>query len=155
MFKLLFRLVFVIVVGVLVYNYFLGTPEEKDTSRAIFQSVKQLGKSTWGLLKSEKAKLDAGKYDTALEKINTLFGQLRSHARENRDQGALNRLQQLDQERQSIEARLEQINRAKGLVEQGRSLSSRRALAQDEQQLKEDLGRLFDETETLMQDMEQ
>ena len=155
MFKLLFRLVFVIVVGVLVYNYFLGTQEEKDTSRAIFQSVKQLGKSTWGLLKSEKAKLDAGKYDTALEKINTLFGQLRSHARENRDQGALNRLQQLDQERQSIEARLEQINRAKGLVEQGRSLSSRRALAQDEQQLKEDLGRLFDETETLMQDMEQ
>ncbi len=155
MFKLLFRLVFVIVVGVLVYNYFLGTPEEKDTSRAIFQSVKQLGKSTWGLLKSEKAKLDAGKYDTALEKINTLFGQLRSHARENRDQGALNRLQQLDQERQSIEARLEQINRAKALVEQGRSLSSRRALAQDEQQLKEDLGRLFDETETLMQDMEQ
>ena len=137
------------------YNYFLGTPEEKDTSRAIFQSVKQLGKSTWGLLKSEKAKLDAGKYDTALEKINTLFGQLRSHARENRDQGALNRLQQLDQERQSIEARLEQINRAKALVEQGRSLSSRRALAQDEQQLKEDLGRLFDETETLMQDMEQ
>lgn len=155
MFKLLFRLVFVIVVGVLVYNYFLGTPEEKDTSRAIFQSVKQLGKSTWGLLKSEKAKLDAGKYDTALEKINTLFGQLRSHARENRDQGALNRLQQLDQERQSIEARLEQINRAKALVQQGRSLSSRRALAQDEQQLKEDLGRLFDETETLMQDMEQ
>jgi vacuolar-type H+-ATPase subunit I/STV1 len=155
MLKLLFRLVFVIVVGVLVYNYFLGTPEEKDTSRAIFQSVKQLGKSTWGLLKSEKAKLDAGKYDTALEKINTLFGQLRSHARENRDQGALNRLQQLDQERQSIEARLEQINRAKALVEQGRSLSSRRALAQDEQQLKEDLGRLFDETETLMQDMEQ
>ena len=155
MFKLLFRLVFVIVVGVLVYNYFLGTPEEKDTSRAIFQSVKQLGKSTWGLLKSEKAKIDARKHDTALEKNNTLFGQLRSHARENRDQGALNRLQQLDQERQSIEARLEQINRAKGLVEQGRSLSSRRALAQDEQQLKEDLGRLFDETETLMQDMEQ
>ncbi|MFM8363338.1 MAG: hypothetical protein ACKOA4_11625 [Haliscomenobacter sp.] len=155
MFKLLFRLLFVIVVGVLVYNYFLGTPEEKDTSRAIFQSVKQLGKSTWGLLKSEKAKLDAGKYDTALEKINTLFGQLRSHARENRDQGALNRLQQLDQERQSIEARLEQINRARALVEQGRSLGSRRALAQDEEQLKEDLSRLFDETETLMQDMEQ
>ena len=155
MFKLLFRLLFVLVVGVLVYNYFLGTPEEKDTSRAIFQSVKQLGKSTWSLLKSEKAKLNDGKYDTALEKINTLFGQLRSHARENRDQGALSRLQELDQERQSIEARLEQINRAKALVEQGRSLGSRRTLEQDEQQLKEDLGRLFDETEMLMQDMEQ
>jgi hypothetical protein len=155
MFKLLFRLLFVLVVGVLVYNYFLGTPEEKDTSRAIFQSVKQLGKSTWALLKSEKAKLNDGKYDTALEKINTLFGQLRSHARENRDQGALSRLQELDQERQSIEARLQQINRAKALVEQGRSLGSRRTLEQDEQQLKEDLGRLFDETEMLMQDMEQ
>ena len=155
MFKLLFRLLFVIVVGVLVYNYFLGTPEEKDSSRAIFQSVKQLGKSTWTLLKSEKAKLNAGKYDTALEKINTLFGQLRSHARENRDQGALSRLQELEQQRQSIETRLDQINRAKALVEQGRSLGARRTLEQDEQQLKEDLGRLFDETETLMQDMEQ
>ncbi|MEY4108245.1 MAG: hypothetical protein RL181_2587 [Bacteroidota bacterium] len=155
MFKLLFRLLFVIVVGVLVYNYFLGTPEEKDTSRAIFQSVKQLGKSTWTLLKSEKAKLNAGKYDTALEKINTLFGQLRSHARENRDQGALSRLQELEQQRQSIETRLDQINRAKALVGQGRSLGARSTLEQDEQQLKEDLGRLFDETETLMQDMEQ
>ena len=155
MFKLLFRLLFVIVVGVLVYNYFLGTPEEKDSSRAIFQSVKQLGKSTWTLLKSEKAKLNAGKYDTALEKINTLFGQLRSHARENRDQGALSRLQELEQQRQSIETRLDQISRAKALVGQGRSLGARRTLEQDEQQLKEDLGRLFDETETLMQDMEQ
>ncbi len=155
MFKLLFRLLFVIVVGVLVYNYFLGTPEEKDSSRAIFQSVKQLGKSTWTLLKSEKAKLNAGKYDTALEKINTLFGQLRSHARENRDQGALSRLQELEQQRQSIETRLDQISRAKALVAQGRSLGARNNLEQDEQQLKEDLGRLFDETETLMQDMEQ
>lgn len=155
MFKLLFRLVFVLVVGILVYNYFLGTPEEKETSRTIFQGVKQLSKATWTLLKSEKAKLDAGKYDTALDKIDTLFGQLKTRARENQDKSALAKLQTLDQQRIELEGRLETLNRAKALADQGRALSSKRTLEQDEKRLKTDLARLFDETEVLMQEMDQ
>lgn len=155
MLKLLFRLLFILLIGVLVYNYFFGTPAEKETSRVIFHDVKQVSKSAWTLLKSEKAKLDAGKYDTALNKINEVIGQLKTRARDDRNQPALSKLEELDRERQVLESRLETLNQARRIAEQTGALRSKISVEQDERRLKSDLTVLFDETESLLKTMDQ
>ena len=72
MIKSILRLAAILVVGILFYNYFLGTPTEKEQSKKVFSKVKDLGRDAWDLLKTEKEKLDEGKYDEALDKITTL-----------------------------------------------------------------------------------
>lgn len=152
MIKLLLRLAFFLVVGILVYNYFFGTPEEKETSKTIFREAKDLGKASWALLKTEKAKLDEGKYDTAIEKIGGLINQLEDRARSGKDREALDRLVELDQQRRELEGRLNELN---DLKSRAVTPAEKRSVTQEESQLKTDLRRLFDETESLMQDMEQ
>ena len=68
-FKLVAFLLVVLVVGIVAYNYFLGTEEEQENSRRIIDQVRGLGSSVVNLLYSEKEKFDQGKYDSALEKI--------------------------------------------------------------------------------------
>jgi hypothetical protein len=70
MIRLLIRILISVVVVVLVYNYFFGTPDEKQTSQKIFNEVKVVGNSVSDLIKTEKVKFDEGKYDEALVKIN-------------------------------------------------------------------------------------
>jgi hypothetical protein len=65
----LFKIGLSLVVLLLVYNYFLGTPEEKSNSKEIISEVIHLGKSSWELLRTEKQKLSEGKYDLALDKV--------------------------------------------------------------------------------------
>jgi len=56
----LLKLAALLVIGILVYNYFFGTTEEKAQSKVIFSEAKDLGKAAWGLLKSEKEKFEDG-----------------------------------------------------------------------------------------------
>lgn len=73
MIKALFKLLVLLVIGILIYNYFLGTPQEKKGVEKIVKEFKEFGGSVADLLKSEKEKFDKGKYDDALDKIgNTL-----------------------------------------------------------------------------------
>jgi hypothetical protein len=74
MIRFLFKLGLSLVVLLLVYNYFLGTPEEKSTSKKIFGEVIHLGKSSWDLLRAEKLK--DGKYDLAMDKVSQLLNGL-------------------------------------------------------------------------------
>jgi len=59
-----------VVIGLLGYNYFLGTPEEKAKSKEIMGKVADVGKAGVGLIKEEVAKFKDGKYDRALDKIS-------------------------------------------------------------------------------------
>ena len=59
-----------VVIGLLGYNYFLGTPEEKAKSKEIMGKVADVGKAGVGLIKDEVAKFKEGKYDRALDKIS-------------------------------------------------------------------------------------
>lgn len=58
-----------VVIGLVGYNYFLGTPEEKEKSKEIIGKVADIGKAGVGLIKEEVAKFKEGKYDRALDKI--------------------------------------------------------------------------------------
>lgn len=151
MIKLLFRLGFFLLVGVLIYNYFLGTPEEKETSKTIFREARDLGKASWALLKTEKAKLDQGKYDTALDRIETLIGQLKERARSGKDRETLEQLAELEQQRRTLQGRMEALNAQKATAA---GIAAKRSISLEEKQLKSDLRQLLDDTETVMKYME-
>ncbi len=80
MIKWLFRLVLLLALGLLAYNYFLDSKNEKDQSRAILQQMKQLGNSFSELLISEKEKFDAGKYHEASDKIGAFVEEIKTHS---------------------------------------------------------------------------
>lgn len=103
MIKTLLKLGFVLVVGLLGYNYFFGDVEEKAQSREIVGKVGDLGKDAWNLLKTERQKMKEGKYDDALEKLDGLYANLRGKARDLQDSGLLDRIDELNERRKQLE----------------------------------------------------
>lgn len=143
--KSLIRLALLLIVGILVYNYFLGTEEEKETSKKIFGEVRDLGQATWGLLKSEKEKFDEGKYDEAVDKLSGLIDRLRGHAEtleNNKD--LIARINELEQERKNLADKINQPESFDSTSE-----------AQRKEQIKRESEDLMREIENLMKDMEQ
>lgn len=154
--KYLIRLGLLLLVVVLGYNYFFGDAQEKAQSKEIFHQVGQLGKASWALLKSEKSKLDDGKYDSTLDKVDNIYQGLRSHARSENDTESLQRLTELERERQALEQRMNEIDAEKARqTGSNRPLGSANQLLQEEKDLKIDLRRLLSDTETLMKQMDQ
>jgi ElaB/YqjD/DUF883 family membrane-anchored ribosome-binding protein len=141
------KLILVLVVGVLIYNYFLGSEEEKQESEKIFTEVKALGKATWGLLKSEKQKFNDGKYDEAVGKVSSLLSSLRNKANTSNDKAAVQELEQLEGKRQQLEMELAELERLK---QSGKN----NAAATKEEQIKKDWKTLMDATELVMKNME-
>ncbi|HNM26497.1 MAG TPA: hypothetical protein PKL15_13740, partial [Saprospiraceae bacterium] len=66
MIRSLIKIGLVLIVAILVYNRFFGTSAEKEQSKKIFGEMRDVVVSVGQLVKSEKTKFDAGKYDGAL-----------------------------------------------------------------------------------------
>ena len=63
-----------LLVGVLVYNYFLGDEAEKQKSKEVFQTARDLGKSIKELYKSEEQSYyDDGKYRKIIDPIKSFI----------------------------------------------------------------------------------
>ncbi|RME97862.1 MAG: hypothetical protein D6772_09840 [Bacteroidetes bacterium] len=149
MIKSLLKLGVILLLAVLGYNYFFGTAEEKEQSREIIGKVRDVGRDAWALLKSEKEKLDAGKYDGAVDKVgNTLdgvgalLGKLKNTAEDLNDSGALDRLSELQRKQAQLEAEL--ANETPETYDTA-----------EQAHIKRELQELLLETEKLMKDMEQ
>lgn len=142
MIRSLFKLALLLVIGVLIYNYFFGTVEEKEQSKAVFRKVYDLGRDAYMVLRSEKEKFDAGKYDDAIDKVGGLLANLKDQAERAQDSGALERIAELEQQRRSIEAELRDN-------EQPQSYSD-----QEQRDLKREFNELVDDTEQLMHELE-
>lgn len=61
-----------VIIGVLIYNSFYGTEEEKQEVQEITSELKDVGSMIKDLLKSEKEKFDSGKYDDIVDKLKAL-----------------------------------------------------------------------------------
>jgi hypothetical protein len=107
----LFKIVVVLVVGVLAYNYFFGSEEEKAQSSKVFGQVKDVAISVGDLAKSEKAKFDAGKYDAAMEKLSSAYKVAREGAQD-LDAGLLKRIGELEQRKEALSQEVDSINEA-------------------------------------------
>lgn len=113
MIKWIIRLLIILVVGLLVYNYFLGDQKEKETSEVIFKQAKDLGKSLSGLLVSEKEKFDAGKYDNALDRIGAFVDGLKKSDKE-LSQKDRDRLSEIEQKEKQLRKRLNESKELQG-----------------------------------------
>ena len=152
MIRSLLKLGALLLVVILVYNYFFGTVEEKAQSKKVFTEVVDLGKSAWGLLKSEKAKMDDGKYDGALEKISGLIDNLKKKANTLKDnKEILDQIRDLETKKEQIEDQLAE----KGSAEEKAVPKAYGSDGEDtDAQIKEDWKSLLEDTERLMKKME-
>jgi cytochrome c556 len=100
----------VVVIGVLAWNYFFGTSEEKAQSAKTFGQMKEVAVSVGELAKSEKEKYDAGKYDAALDKLGATYKKLREGARK-MDASLLKRIDDLEQRKRELRQELDDIQK--------------------------------------------
>lgn len=82
MIKSILKVGLFLVVGILGYNYFLGSPEEKAQSKEIINKAADVGRAGVGLLKEEIGKFKSGKYDDALDKVGNALNSTKEKVKE-------------------------------------------------------------------------
>jgi len=78
MIKTVLKIGLVVVIALIGYNYFLGTPEEKESSRKIIDGVKEVGKSVGTVIQSETEKFSEGKMDRVIDDLGSSIENIRS-----------------------------------------------------------------------------
>jgi hypothetical protein len=135
----LLKLGVVLVVGVLAYNYFFGSSEEKAQSAKTFGQMKEVAVSVGELAKSEKEKYDAGKYDAALDKLGATYKKLREGAQK-LDASLLKRIDELERRQRGLKQELDQIQKTEVPSEQ--QARRKAALGRELEALKRDSDKL-------------
>ncbi|MEZ4924793.1 MAG: hypothetical protein R3A50_00850 [Saprospiraceae bacterium] len=168
MIRSLVKLALLLVAAILVYNYLFGTSQEKENSRKVFGQLREVVVSVTDLVKAEKEKFDAGKYDVALKKLGNAYKAVREQA-QYVDDKVIKRLDDLETRKSVLEQELKSIDREdhEDLVPQTSTLGkgvakgtdTQSAKSADRQQRKEALQREIDslirDTDQLMQDAQQ
>jgi predicted nucleic acid-binding Zn-ribbon protein len=164
MIKSLLKLAIVAVVALLAYNYFFGNREEKEDSRRVFGQMRAVIVSVSQVVKSERAKFDAGKYDDALNKLGGAYRTIRQQA-QHVDEKLLKRLDELERRKNAMEQELDSIeqmeqlpvtsDKKKGAV--GSVEKTKKAAEQQRRKevLQQNLDELLRDSDTLLQDAEQ
>ncbi len=151
MIKSLIKLAIILVVGILVYNYFFGTPEEQQQSKEIFTEVKDLTRSAFNLLRTEKQKFDEGKYDDAVEKVGGLLENMKGKAKTLKDnKGLLDQIAELQQRQRGLDAKLN----SPGMQQYDKDGRGVIADSADRKEVEREWEDLIRQTERLMREME-
>jgi hypothetical protein len=108
MIRSLLKLAALLVAGILIYNYLFGTNEEKENSRRVFGQLRGVVVSVADLVKSEKNKFDAGKYDAALDQLGGAYRAIREQA-QHVDGKVLERLGELEERKAHLEEKLHNV----------------------------------------------
>jgi len=82
MIRKLISLVILAVIGLMGYNMFFGTEEDKARGQAVAKETKELVSSVVGFLKAEKDNYDSGKFDNAMQKLNKAVKNVSQKAQE-------------------------------------------------------------------------
>lgn len=160
MIRSLLKIAALIIVGILIYNYFFGTDTEKENSRKVFGQVRDVVVSVGQLVKSEKEKFDSGKYDAALEKLGSAYKAVRERA-QHLDASMLRRLNELEQRKADMRLKLDTIEQLDAQTNAApppsgkKNLKAEKAKAEkaaDQQRRKEELQR---ELELLLKDSDE
>lgn len=161
MIKTILKFLAILVIGILVYNTLYGTEEEKAASKKIVKEGKEVFIAIKDLLKSEKKKYDAGKYDDALVKIENAFDNLKEKARAINDSELLDKIAELDKERRRIQEKLDDAkaeNESNEFAERGSQRSTKEEgilTEEQEEDFNKEIQDLIDKTRRTMEDIEQ
>lgn len=144
------KLAIVAIVGVLAYNYFFGSAEEKAQSTKVFGQVKDVAVSVGELAKSEKEKYDTGKYDAALDKLAGAYKAAREGAAD-LDAGVLKRIGELEKRRQGLEKEVASIEKAEQTEKKGESADAKASeQARRKEKLRQEMERLIADSNALL-----
>ena len=144
------------------YNYFLGDEQEKQNSKEIIGQVKTLTGSVVDLLKTEKEKYDKGKYDNAMEKLQSTFSVLKEKATTMGQSGeaTLGKLSSMEQQRMDLQQKLEALESSGhslgGIASRGGdddSLEDEAELQESAESIRREILRLNSEAESLARDL--
>ena len=158
MFRSLIKVIVLLVIGILIYNLFLGDDSEKENARKVFGEIKEVGIAVSQLLKSEKQKFDEGKYDDALDKVGDVFQKMKRQARDI-DEKYVDRIAKLEEKRKELEERLEDLSNEEDAIPEsyqndGEENKEERKIARERQKITKELDQLVKETENLMIEMD-
>lgn len=151
MIKGILKLLAILVIGILIYNYFLGTESEKESSKKIFGEIKDVGVEVKELLKSEKEKFDKGKYDKAVEKVGDMLQGLKEKSKDI-DAKYIDRIDELEQKKEELRHNLSQYSEADE-GDAGKKDKFRPGGSKDSSSLKRELDDLLRQTEELIREM--
>ncbi|MBK9213809.1 MAG: hypothetical protein IPO14_12930 [Saprospiraceae bacterium] len=112
MFRFLFKILILLVIGVLAYNYFFGNSEERTQAKAVVSEIKDAGRAVGNLLNTEKTKFDNGKYDKALDKMSMMLQKMKSTSK---DASTNQEISKLEVEKKSIESKLDKLSTQKNV----------------------------------------
>lgn len=141
MFRFLFRLAVIIIIGLVIYNYFFGNESEKAGSKRILNETKDLFVGIKDLISSEKTKFDAGKYDDALDKIKGVLQKIdRSANKLNADKKT--RLAALQKQHLHLQEELKSVENCNSADQ-----------AKQKDKIKEEMDQLMKETEALLKEI--
>jgi CHASE3 domain sensor protein len=107
MIRSLLKLGLMAVICIVIYNRFFGTDAEKDQSKRIFKGVGNVFTEVRSLVLTERDKFDAGKYDTALGKMQNVLENLKNHASDNKDANLQNQIAQLEKRKKMLERQVD------------------------------------------------
>ena len=141
-----------------VYYRFYGNEQEKETSKKVINTgtdlVKDLGKLTWSLLKKGKESLEEGNYDDTMDNITGLIDDLKEKAGKLDDAKEIyDQISQLERKRDELQKDLAQ-SQVQSYDETGSASGAASAAPAEENNLKEDIRRLLNDTEDLMNEIE-
>ncbi|MBI1223662.1 MAG: hypothetical protein GC192_00370 [Bacteroidetes bacterium] len=143
MIKSVLKLLAILVIGILIYNLFLGTDEEKQGAKRIVGEMKDVGVAVGDLLKSEKEKFDKGKYDKAVDKVGSVLSSLRDKAKDF-DKKYTKRLDELERKRKELKDQIDAVSDTAGTNGETSQTKS----------IKQDSKELLQELESLMKEMD-
>ena len=137
MMKRLLSLAAMLIIGLLIYNTFFGTEQDRESVEKVTSGFKELFQSTQDKYKN-------GEYDEAIDKIGDIFNQLKNKAGELQDSDFNESISALEQKKQRLEELLKELETKENTPT--RSLVPEN-LDKDREQIREEL-------ETLQQDVE-
>ncbi len=137
----LISLAVTLIIGLLVYNYFFGTEEDKESVPVITQNVNKL-------LNSTKDKYENGEYDEAIKKVGDLFNELKEKAKDFGDDYQ-ERLAELEREKEALEEKLEDTKN----MDNTRSITFTDK-SKSEEEIKKELEELLQKVDELTKEME-
>jgi cytochrome c556 len=144
------KLVVVLVVGVLTYNYFFGDEAEKAQSSKVFGQMKDVAVSVGELARSEKEKFDAGKYDAALEKLGEAYKTARDGA-QHLDAGIVKRLGELEKRKTELREEVDRIDQAERAAAGKTDAAAAEERRERRRALDRDLEKLLNDSNALLE----
>ena len=82
MIRLIISFAFFLVIGLLSYNYFFGTEQEKGQAQEIFTKGAEVVGASADLLEAEYEKFKEGKYDKSLQNISNFLSNVKGKGSE-------------------------------------------------------------------------